>query len=142
MYAEREERFGPEPLRALERWLMLSTIDQLWIQHLTAIDDVREGIGLRAYGQRDPLIEYKVEAADMFENLMAAIRNNVIYRIYHYDIQLQQPAPAPAPAPRPMVTNRDDEEGARKPVKAGAKTGRNDPCPCGSGRKFKKCHGR
>ena len=139
-YAEREERFGPEPLRALERWLMLSTIDQLWIQHLTAIDDVREGIGLRAYGQRDPLIEYKVEAADMFENLMAAIRNNVIYRIYHYDIQMQQPAPTPKPPH--MVTNRDEEEGGRKPVKAGAKTGRNDPCPCGSGRKFKKCHGR
>jgi len=140
VYAEREERFGSEPLRALERWLMLSTIDQLWIQHLTAIDDVREGIGLRAYGQRDPLIEYKVEAADMFDRLMAEIRNNIVYRIFHYDIQLQPPTPSPKP--RQMVTNHDEEEGARKPVKAGAKTGRNDPCPCGSGRKFKKCHGR
>ena len=77
----------------------------------------------------------------MFDELMAAIRNNVIYRIYHYDIQLQQPAPA-AQQPRQMVTNRDDEEGGRKPVKAGAKTGRNDPCPCGSGKKHKKCCGR
>ncbi len=140
VYAEREAKFGSEPMRALERWLMLSTIDQLWIQHLTAIDDVREGIGLRAYGQRDPLIEYKVEAANMFDNLMAAIRNNVIYRIYHYDIQVQPPAPARRQ--QPMVTNRDDDEGGRKPVRAGAKTGRNDPCPCGSGRKYKKCHGR
>jgi preprotein translocase subunit SecA len=140
-YAEREARFGSQPMRALERWLTLSTIDQLWIQHLTAIDDVREGIGLRAYGQRDPLIEYKREAADMFDTLMAAIRNNVVYRIFHYDIQTQ-PAPQPQQRERPMQTNRDDEEGAKKPVKAGAKPGRNDPCHCGSGRKFKKCHGR
>jgi preprotein translocase subunit SecA len=137
VYAEREERFGAGPMRALERWLMISTIDQLWIQHLTAIDDVREGIGLRAYGQRDPLIEYKVEAADMFDNLLAAIHHDVVYAIFRVEIR-QEPTRRP---PQQMTTNREDGA-ARQPVRAGRKVGRNEPCPCGSGQKYKKCHGR
>ena len=70
-------------MRLLERQWMLHVIDQLWIQHLTAIDDLREGIGLRAYGQRDPLVEYKVEAASMFDELLDTIRHDVVYAIYH-----------------------------------------------------------
>ena len=135
-YDERDRRFGAEAMRHIERIWMLSVIDRLWIQHLTAIDDVREGIGLRAYGQRDPLIEYKVEAADMFDNLLAAIHHDVVYAIYHVELRQE-----PARRPQQMMTNRD-EEGGKQPVRAGKKVGRNDPCPCGSGRKYKKCHGR
>jgi preprotein translocase subunit SecA len=136
-YDERERRFGPEAMRLLERTWLLRVIDELWIQHLTAIDDVREGIGLRAYGQRDPLIEYKVEAADMFDNLLAAIHHDVVYPILRVEIR-QEPTRRP---PQQMMTNREDGA-ARQPVRAGRKVGRNEPCPCGSGQKYKKCHGR
>jgi preprotein translocase subunit SecA len=136
-YDARERRFGAEAMRFAERWLVLNVIDRLWIQHLTAIDDVREGIGLRAYGQRDPLIEYKVEAADLFDSLMAAIRHDVVHYVYHLDIR-QEPIRRPQ---QQMVTNRDEESG-KQPVRAARKVGRNDPCPCGSGRKYKRCHGR
>ncbi len=135
-YDERERQFGPDVMRAIEREWTLHTIDQLWIQHLTSIDDVREGIGLRAYGQRDPLIEYKVEAADMFDQLLTAIHHGVVYNILRLEMRQE-----PARRPQQVFTNRD-EEGGRQPVKVGKKTGRNDPCPCGSGRKYKKCHGR
>jgi len=135
-YDAKEEQLGEEMMRHLERLVLLRIIDSLWIQHLTAIDDLREGIGLRAYGQRDPLVEYKVEAANMFEALLASIQHDVSHMIYHVTIMREQPRPAPQ-----MTTNREDED-ARQPVRAGQKVGRNDPCPCGSGKKYKKCHGR
>jgi preprotein translocase subunit SecA len=136
IYDRREEQFTPDLMRILERQWMIHVIDRLWIQHLTAIDDVREGINLRAYGQRDPLVEYKVEAASMFDDLLESIRHDVVYAIYHVVPRLE-----PVRRAQPMRTNRE-EEGGKQPVKAGKKVGRNDPCPCGSGRKFKKCHGR
>ena len=135
-YDDKAEKLGEEDLRRLERWVLLRIIDSWWIQHLTAIDDLREGIGLRAYGQRDPLVEYKVEAANMFEGLLASIRHDVARMIFHLTIVREQPRPA-----QQMITNREDED-ARQPVRAGQKVGRNDPCPCGSGKKYKKCHGR
>jgi preprotein translocase subunit SecA len=138
VYDHRVKTFGAEILLEVERWAIVKTIDRLWIEHLTAIDDVREGIGLRAFGQRDPLIEYKVEAADMFDNLLAAIHHDVVHVIYHL-----APAQQATTVRRPqrVFTNREDD-GAKQPVRAAKKTGRNDPCPCGSGMKFKKCHGR
>ncbi|MCC6177809.1 MAG: preprotein translocase subunit SecA [Chloroflexi bacterium] len=136
VYDRREEQFGPELMRFIERAWMLNVIDRLWIRHLTAIDDVREGIGLRAYGQRDPLVEYKVEAAAMFEDLLGQIQHDVVYAIYHVE-----PRQEPVRRPTPMTTNHDEDRG-NQPVRAGKKVGRNDPCPCGSGRKYKKCHGR
>jgi len=135
-YDAKEEQLGEEMMRQLERLVLLRIIDSLWIQHLTAIDDLREGIGLRAYGQRDPLVEYKVEAANMFEGLLGTIRHDVSRTIYHVTILREQPRPT-----QQMTTNREDED-ARQPVRAGQKVGRNDPCPCGSGKKYKKCHGR
>jgi preprotein translocase subunit SecA len=152
-------------MRRLERVWMLSVIDRLWIQHLTAIDDLREGIGLRAYGQRDPLIEYKVEAANMFDALQESIRNEVVFTIYHLQVQQQAPPPPPrgvesgpesgdglgtdgVPAPRAgapaQAANgamRAAAQAGRQPVHAATKVGRNDPCPCGSGKKYKRCHG-
>ena len=127
-------------MRFVERAWTLQIIDKLWIQHLTAIDDLREGIGLRAYGQRDPLVEYKREAHEMWESLLALIHHDAVYTIFHVAPRTEQPVARP----RPAFTNREGENGAvRKPRQAaGQKVGRNDPCPCGSGRKYKKCHGR
>jgi preprotein translocase subunit SecA len=137
-YDAKEEQLGVEDMRRVERLVLLRIIDSLWIQHLTAIDDLREGIGLRAYGQRDPLVEYKVEAANMFDGLLGTIQHDVVHTIYHVTVVREQQPPRPV---QQMTTNREDED-ARQPVRAGRKVGRNDPCPCGSGKKFKKCCGR
>jgi preprotein translocase subunit SecA len=138
---------------------MLNVMDRLWIQHLTAIDDLREGIGLRAYGQRDPLIEYKVEAARMFDDLQANVRADVVNAIYHLQMREQAPPPPPPTeaafarsrnGPPPAANGRNGSARAAARVSASgaqparvpaAKVGRNDPCPCGSGKKFKRCHG-
>ena len=159
-YDHKEQELGPDLMRRLERVWMLNVIDRLWIQHLTGIDDLREGIGLRAYGQRDPLIEYKVEAARMFDDLQATIRTEVVNTIYHLQVTQQAPPAPPTqgafesgpdkgddsttpPATAPLA---DRPRGRTPPLRAspcsvGNKVGRNDPCPCGSGKKFKRCHG-
>ncbi len=137
-YDEKEEQVSPEILRQIERLLMLQVIDRLWVDHLTAIDDLRQGIGLRAYGQRDPLVEYKSEAYNMFQGLLAAIRHDVSHAIYHVSLQ-REPPKAPV---RAVQTNREEVEAPRDPARATRKIGRNDPCPCGSGKKYKRCHGR
>jgi preprotein translocase subunit SecA len=155
-YDHKEQELGHEQMRLLERIWMLNVIDRLWIAHLTAIDDLREGIGLRAFGQRDPLIEYKVEAARMFDDLQASVRADVVMAIYHLQMRQQVPPPPP-PTEAAFATQKDgatnSTNGAssqRRPQRAGAavasratpaKVGRNDPCPCGSGKKFKRCHG-
>jgi len=129
-YEARERELGPEVMRALERLIMLRTIDMLWVEHLTAMEELRQGIGLHAYGQRDPLVVYKREAHDMWGQLLANIRRLVTRSIYNVRLA---PQAVPEPASRPAV-------GAR--ASTYQKVGRNDPCPCGSGRKYKKCHGR
>ncbi|MBV9327928.1 MAG: preprotein translocase subunit SecA [Chloroflexi bacterium] len=159
-YDHKEQELGHEQMRLLERIWMLNVMDRLWIQHLTAIDDLREGIGLRAYGQRDPLIEYKVEAARMFDDLQGAVRADVVNAIYH--LQMRQQAPPPPPPTEGAFENSDRQGGAASNgtngaapkrvqrasanggqvrVPAATKVGRNDPCPCGSGKKYKRCHG-
>src|SRR5260370_41696959 len=100
-YDHKEQELGHEQMRLLERIWMLNVMDRLWIQHLTAIDDLREGIGLRAYGQRDPLIEYKVEAATMFDELQASVRADVVNAIYHLQMRQQAPPPPTAAAFQP-----------------------------------------
>jgi preprotein translocase subunit SecA len=137
-YEEKEQQLTPEIMRQIERLLMLQVIDRLWVDHLTAIDDLRQGISLRAYGQRDPLVEYKAEAYNMFQGLLAAIRHDVSHAIYHVSLQ-REPPKAPV---RAVQTNRDEAEAPREAVKVARKIGRNDPCPCGSGKKYKRCHGR
>jgi preprotein translocase subunit SecA len=129
-YEQKEQDLGPELMRQAERVVVLRIIDSLWAQHLTGLDDLRQGIGLRAYGQRDPLVEYKVEAAGMFEDLLHSIQHDVAHTIYHVELTRQAPTP---PKPRAAVPAM-----AGAPVK---KVGRNDPCPCGSGKKYKFCHG-
>jgi len=130
MYEARENQMTTEVMRQVERWVSLQVIDSLWMDHLDAIDDLREGIGLRGYGQRDPLVEYKNEAFSMFETLMASIDSEIVHRIFKVQVQL---APQPASIP---PTHSPSNPSPITPVKLG----RNDPCPCGSGKKWKKCH--
>lgn len=132
-YKLREKQLAPQAMRQLERLVYLRTIDRLWIDHLDAIDDLREGIGLRGYGQQDPLVEYKKEAFASFERLMASIDQEVIRRIFR--VQVSPPA-------QPVLAQAQETKGKTpvKPVISGKKKlGRNDPCWCGSGKKYKKC---
>jgi preprotein translocase subunit SecA len=185
-YAEKEKQFGSELLRWLERRIILDVVDTQWKDHLLSLDHLREGIGLRGYGQKDPLVEFKKEAFVLFEDMMARIDNETIRYLFHVQIQQgpppqqQQPpqaarqiapsagaaAAVASAAARAEQTPQRLPDFARalerkqerqqkdlqyqtgpaqaeapKPVRAGAKVGRNDPCPCGSGKKYKKCHG-
>ena len=152
-YAERERELGTDLLRALERHEMMIVIDMQWKDHLLSIDHLKEGIGLRGYGQRDPLTEYKKEAFDLFQEMVERAKAAVVERLFKVqivrDAPMELPAmtawadaresrgempglegPAPAPAARPHQAPR---------TATGEKVGRNDPCPCGSGKKYKKC---
>ncbi len=135
LYAAKEESLGAEMMRQLERLLMLRVVDLHWVRHLTALDELREGIGLRAFAKRDPLIEYKREAFEMFDDLKAAIASDVGHRIY-FTTLVRQPATRPTRAYRPGVPG---EAGSSAPTRTAEKVGRNDPCPCGSGKKYKHC---
>ncbi len=157
MYEAREKQVGPEIMGQIERWISLNVIDNLWMDHLDAIDDLREGIGLRGYGQRDPLVEYKNEAFSMFEHLMSAIDSEVVHRIYKIQVQLP---PGAAPIARPQAPGAVDPSHLQTKLSSAAKKmrtntenttpapvvnkakklSRNDPCWCGSGKKWKKCH--
>jgi preprotein translocase subunit SecA len=152
-YENKEKRFGPEYMRFQERIIMLQVLDMQWKDHLWSLDHLKEGIGLRGYGQRDPLIEYKKESFSMFEELQARIEEETIRYLYLFE---------PISREEQEAREREREEARRKlrreqnlvysagdsaqpaPTKKRevAKVGRNDPCPCGSGKKFKKCHGR
>ncbi len=136
-YEAREQELGPDTMREVERVIMLRIVDDKWMDHLDAMDQLREGIGLRAYGQKDPLVEYKFEGYEMFQNMINTIQDEVVRYIFRVNVvQPQQERP------RQVVENRYAEEGARQPVRKESKVGRNDPCPCGSGKKYKKCCGR
>jgi len=135
LYEEKERQLGSKDMRQLERLVMLRAVDSLWIRHLTGLDDLREGIGLRAFGQQDPLVAFKKEAHEMYMDLLAAIQRTIVGDIYRVSLVRE-------PQPRPMREMRTSVEAERasQPVRAaGAKVGRNDPCPCGSGKKYKHC---
>jgi preprotein translocase subunit SecA len=134
-YEAKEQRLGSEMMHQLERLLMLHVVDNLWVKHLTALDELREGIGLRAFGQRDPLVEYKREAFDMFDELKSSIAHDTARRIYFANLVRE-------PARREMRAQRPGAEPQRAAATHSASKeaiGRNDPCPCGSGRKYKNC---
>jgi preprotein translocase subunit SecA len=147
-YEEKEALFGPPMMRWLERRIILDIVDTQWKDHLLSLDHLKEGIGLRGYGQKDPLVEFKKEAFTLFEEMMGRIDSETIRYLF-----LIQPA-------RPEEEAREIERRQRrqqqqlqyqtgpaqaeapKPVRTGAKVGRNDSCPCGSGKKYKKCCGK
>ncbi len=145
-YDLREEELTPEVMRQVERSVMLSIIDNKWRDHLSEMDYLRAGIGLRAMGQRDPLTEYQREGYDMFAEMVDSVRLDSVKYLYHVQI-----APPRAQAPRiqtvpagvgaPVATAAGGGPAVQRPVSVGDKIGRNDPCPCGSGNKYKRCHG-
>ena len=155
-YQAKRAEAGDEGMLVLERLVLLRVIDALWVEHLTAVDDMRRGIGLRAYSQRDPLNEFKVEAYRMFDELKTTIRHDITHTIFRVTLTREplQRQPRPMMESRPDVTQTgsaadiattaisgNGNAPAGMPKKAGQKIGRNDPCWCGSGKKFKRCHG-
>lgn len=136
-YNAREQELGSETMREIERIVMLRIVDDKWMDHLDAMDQLREGIGLRAYGQKDPLVEYKFEGYEMFQNMIYSIQDDVVRYIFRVNIAQPQQQQS-----RKVVENRYAEENPRKPARKESKIGRNDPCPCNSGKKYKKCCGR
>ena len=153
-YADKAERFGPELMAYVERSVVLQTIDNLWREHIVNLDHLRSVVGFRGYAQRDPLQEYKAEAFELFQALLANLRDAVTMQMSRVELVREAP---PAPTPPPMVghhldatTGEDDfAEGAQVPPqdrnpqdpKSWGTVGRNEPCPCGSGKKYKHCHG-
>jgi preprotein translocase subunit SecA len=150
IYNTKEKQMGIELMRQVEKFVLLSVIDNLWMDHLDAIENLRQGIGLRGYGQKDPLVEYKNEAYKMFEQLINAIDDEVVHRIFK--IQVQAPPDMPHEhehmVTQPAGGNSSAEVSTtQKPIVNSSQTGidkkklgRNDPCWCGSGKKYKKCH--
>jgi preprotein translocase subunit SecA len=134
LYEARETELGSETMREIEKAIMLRIIDNKWMDHIDAMDQLRNGINLRAYAQRDPLVEYKFEAYEAFQNMVFSIKEDVVRFILRVKI-------VERPEERKMVMNQG-EDAEKKPVHVGDKLGRNDPCPCGSGKKYKKCCGR
>ena len=140
LYEEKESEFPEaEQLRELERVILLKVIDQKWMDHIDDMDQLRQGIGLQAYGQRDPKVEYKMQAYEMFDGMIAAIQETTIRLLYH--VRLEQKVEREQVA-QVTGTNKDDS-GPKKPVqRVEKKVYPNDPCPCGSGKKYKQCCGR
>jgi preprotein translocase subunit SecA len=135
-YEEREKELGPENMRELERLVTLRVVDEKWMGHLDAMDQLRQGIGLRAYGQRDPLVEYKHEAYDMFNMMVEEIQEDIVRYVYHVSM-VERPKER-----QDLVENRADGGETKKQPRRVEKVGRNDLCPCGSGKKYKKCCGK
>ena len=138
-YDRREQEIGVDNLRSLEQRVVLSVIDNKWREHLAEMDYLRAGIGLRAMGQKDPLVEYQREGYDMFSDLVAAVKHDTVRYLNHVEV-VQQDRPTVKPQAAPTaVTNMG---GGKKPqADASGKIGRNEACPCGSGKKYKRCHG-
>ena len=137
-YAAREEEIGVERLRGLERTVILSIIDNKWREHLSEMDYLRAGINLRAMGQRDPLTEYQREGYDMFAELVDGVKYDTLRYLFHVEVVDQ---PRAEPKLRLQAQGGGGGSATRKPVIAGVKVGRNALCPCGSGKKYKRCHG-
>ena len=168
---EEEENQEPDPflsvenedaLKSMERFTILSAIDKLWQEHLYSMDGLRNSIGLRAYGQRDPLIEYKSEAFKIFDELMVNIKTEVCHNIFrsasslmafqqflsklpqrtvHQEATAFENTEDKTKKGSQVVSEANEAISKATPVRTGPKVGRNDPCPCGSGKKYKKCHG-
>jgi preprotein translocase subunit SecA len=160
LMAKKAARFGPELMRAVEKQVLLQTLDHLWREHLATLDHLRSVIGFRGYAQRDPLNEYKTESFELFQTLLANLRRAVTAQLAHVEIQQRPPQPAPTSQGVPHhvdpTTGEDemalaDASSAQPPAArvrrdpskptSWGKVGRNEPCPCGSGKKYKQCHG-
>ena len=147
-YKVREEELGTEMMRELERFITLQVVDQHWKEQLHNMDVMRQGIGLRGYGQRNPLQEYAFEAFNLFEEMTQNIKLNVAKLLFRVQVQTEQPLERRPQRPQTLNLTTDQPAsgsagaGPTAPIQAEEKVGRNDPCPCGSGKKYKHCHGR
>jgi preprotein translocase subunit SecA len=143
LYSEKKEMIGEERWKFHEKMLILHVIDTQWKDHLYALDHLKEGIGFRGYGQRDPLIEYKKESFELFGDMMNRIEDEIVRYVFYTQPVPTEEAPRARPAPRAIQLSGPSLEAATavNTIKKGDKVGRNDPCPCGSGKKYKKCHG-
>ena len=180
-YEEKQTLVGPELLRRIERDVMLQIVDTQWKDHLYSLDHLKEGIGLRGYGQRDPLVEYKKESFELFQDMKVRIEEDIVRYLFYLRPVVDEAAAAPRPVARraaPITLSKPEATsvfggggrapapassalvapefggGGPRPARTGGddviktvrreepKVGRNDPCPCGSGRKYKKCHGQ
>ena len=140
LYETKEAEFPePEQIREIERVVLLKVIDNKWMAHLDDMDQLREGIGLQAYGQRDPAVEYKMQGYEMYEAMMASIQEETVRILFH--IRVEQKVER-EPAAKVTGTNKDDSSPSAPKKRAEQKIYPNDPCPCGSGKKYKQCHGR
>ncbi len=147
LYDQREQAVGVEQMRIIERLVTLRTIDSHWVVHLTSMENLRQGVGLHAYGQRDPLVMYRTEGHQKFQEMMSTIQHDIVHTIYHATLLEGRPAGQSSNRAQNRaraVRGSPVSAGQRQPELAGAggrKVGRNEQCPCGSGKKYKKCHG-
>lgn len=148
IYEDRESKLGPEFTRHIEKAILLQTVDTSWKEHLTTMEHLKEGIGLRGYGQRDPLVEYKLEATDLFNDMIRRIKEETISLLFKLEFNPEQELEVEreeelrySSTEEEMQDLAEQKEAKLQPIKK-EKIGRNDPCPCGSGKKFKKCHGQ
>ena len=146
LYQQREESGDIEDMRRLERLIMLRSLDSHWVLHLTAMENLRQGVGLFAYGQRDPLVMYNTEAHQKFQQVLEDVQHDIVHTIFHATAMTQSGQAAPrqamaARAARPSPMAAVVAGSARTGGAVGTKVGRNDTCPCGSGKKYKRCHG-
>ncbi len=141
-YLQKVEAIGPEVMASLEQMVMLQTIDTAWKDHLLSMDHLKEGIGLRGYGQRDPLREYQREGYEMFVELIERIKEQTVANLMRVQLAREEDVEAlTAPQERPVFFSHGGDEGPAPKKRESKKIGRNDPCPCGSGKKYKKCCG-
>ncbi len=137
-YSKREEELGVDVMRKLERTVVLSIIDNKWREHLAEMDYLRAGIGLRAMGQRDPLVEYQREGFDLFSEVVNTTKHDALRYLYHVEVVKQEQPQRP----RAIQTNAPGSQGGKTVKRKSGKVGRNQPCPCESGKKYKHCHGK
>ena len=136
-YEAREQAYGDKVMRELERVVLLKNVDREWMDHIDAMEELQKGIRLRAYGQRDPVVEYRLEGFDMFDEMLATIRENTARMMLTVQLRTQE-EPKREQVAKPTSTSADGTD-TNRTVHKGKKIGPNDPCPCGSGKKFKKC---
>ena len=140
VYAEKEAHYGAEVMRELERVIMLRVVDELWMEHIDAMDDLKQGIGLRAYGQHDPVVAYKEEGFSMFEAMVDSIREETVRRLFLVQLRAQQEVKREKVAKETGTAATNNAQVKKQPIRnKDKKVGPNDPCPCGSGKKYKKC---
>jgi preprotein translocase subunit SecA len=143
-YAQREAEFSPQIMRMVERQILLITLDSLWKDHLLSMDHLKEGIGLRGYGQKNPLREYQREGFDMFLATLSRMRELSLERLFKIQIQREEDVERISNKERKQRMQLGRGPSSEKPAtfkRQGKKVGRNDPCPCGSGKKYKQCCG-